>query len=302
VDTRTRRTRDVPDGCAGFNRREEQRDGPEGRWRRVGAEQHHDGGTRFDAPPADQQGPGAAALSRGQGDGVAGVQGSSRIGTMDVHRPALEGRQSRVLMVDRQATDEGDELEYPENFYTGNWEIFSDERRGGTLLIDASRSNNWDWRALAQALVHRFPALRIGIYSGTDGHGVLTVIADKGRIATVDSHPQLPGNEVDIPALRWLAAGSEPRVWLSDGNAIGGALSRVLPAAAIDRVTTLAVRFHIVRASQITAAIRLLDTKNAARGRDIFRPRQVGFLPELESRVARGIGAYNRPLNGQDVG
>ena len=52
---------------------------------------------------------------------------------------------------------------------------------------------------------------------------VLTVVAAEGKVAepSTNLHPGGGGNVIDVPALEWLGAQRGPRVWLSDGQAIG---------------------------------------------------------------------------------
>jgi len=98
-------------------------------------------------------------------------------------------------------------------------EVFSRTRKRGTpdaVLIDQSGSMHWDPTKLHE-LVKRIPVGVVATYSGGDGDGVLRVIAKDGRMVAPEFvAPYNGGNEIDGPALRWLAQQKGRRVWVSD--------------------------------------------------------------------------------------
>jgi hypothetical protein len=98
-------------------------------------------------------------------------------------------------------------------------EVFGRSRKRGVpdaVLLDQSRSMHWDPAKLLD-LVKRMPVGIVAGYAGSGGHGTLRILAKDGRMVAPD-HVVTPGygNEVDGPALRWLAKQPGRRIWVSD--------------------------------------------------------------------------------------
>lgn len=97
--------------------------------------------------------------------------------------------------------------------------------RGGTVLIDASGSMHLETAHLREILAAA-PAATVAMYSGEDTQGAVTIIAQRGRMASDAEIAKRReavgrGNIVDGPALAWLAEQQEPRVWICDGIVTG---------------------------------------------------------------------------------
>lgn len=143
--------------------------------------------------------------------------GHMTIETPQIDRPVL----SRVA-----CAPEGVHLRAPWRLTTDH-AVFRAMRapRHGAVLLDASGSMGLDPRAIA-ALARTVPAGVVAAYGGHgNGHtGVLRILARRGRIAgagTVYDFSEYWQNQIDGPALRWLAAQDTPRVWVSDGGVSG---------------------------------------------------------------------------------
>jgi hypothetical protein len=143
--------------------------------------------------------------------------------------------------------------------------IFSRQRHapGGTVLVDASGSMALSEKALA-AIVEAAPTGKVAIYCGRSTSGRITVVADRGRMATDKDIRRARvggGNVIDGPALRWLANQPKPRIWVSDGYVTGKhdtmAMNLIADAAGIVR------RGSITR---VDAADDAADMLRAARG------------------------------------
>jgi hypothetical protein len=143
--------------------------------------------------------------------------------------------------------------------------IFSRQRHapGGTVLVDASGSMALSAEQLA-AIVEAAPTGKVAIYCGRSTSGRITVVADRGRMATDKDMRRARvggGNVIDGPALRWLANQPKPRIWVSDGYVTGKndamAMNLIADAAGIVR------RGSITR---VDAADDAADMLRAARG------------------------------------
>lgn len=130
--------------------------------------------------------------------------------------------------------------------------------RRGTLLIDHSGSMALSAEQVKQ-MVARLPAGIIATYSGNgSGKGELRILARNGRMADekTGGYKRFGGaNEVDGPALQWLAAQPTPRVWISDGGVtgIGDSSNTRLQTEAFDIVA----RGRIIQLADIHAALKL---------------------------------------------
>jgi hypothetical protein len=88
--------------------------------------------------------------------------------------------------------------------------------RSGAVLIDQSGSMSWDSSKLEE-LVKQMPVGVVAGYCGQDGHGILRILAKDGRMVPSEMVPATyDGNEVDGPALKWLARQKGSKVWVSD--------------------------------------------------------------------------------------
>lgn len=94
--------------------------------------------------------------------------------------------------------------------------------RGGTVLVDTSSSMRFS-AADVDRIVRNAPmATIVAMYSGRDREGELRIIARDCRRAAVENlKPYGPGNQIDLPALEWLAHQPAPRVWFSDARVTG---------------------------------------------------------------------------------
>lgn len=92
---------------------------------------------------------------------------------------------------------------------------------GGTILCDASGSMSYSADDI-ERIIAEAPATLIAFYAGESMSGGIIVAAEGGRAA--DPEDVLSalysrwggGNEIDGPALRWLARQPGPRFWVSD--------------------------------------------------------------------------------------
>ena len=89
---------------------------------------------------------------------------------------------------------------------------------GGSILIDLSGSMSLSTEQVL-AIMAQWPGVLMATYSGDgDENNVLRIIASKGKRAKDEELAfTFGGNEVDGPALKWLAKQKAPRVWISDG-------------------------------------------------------------------------------------
>jgi hypothetical protein len=97
--------------------------------------------------------------------------------------------------------------------------------KGGTVLIDASGSMHIT-TADIRAILDAAPAATVAIYSGDETTGTVSIVAQRGRMATDAAIDQRRdevgrGNIIDGPALDWLAQQAEPRIWICDGLVTG---------------------------------------------------------------------------------
>jgi len=97
---------------------------------------------------------------------------------------------------------------------------FARKRRepAGSVLIDDSGSMGWEDKEIA-AIVQAAPGVAIGAYSGSRYEGELVIVAKDGKWQNTQ-RPKGGGNDVDGPALEWLAEQPEPRIWVTDGAVV----------------------------------------------------------------------------------
>jgi hypothetical protein len=130
--------------------------------------------------------------------------------------------------------------------------VFTRKKRqkGGTVLLDMSGSMSLSEEEV-RMLVEAAPAVTVAGYSGSGPVGELVILARNGRIAE-DLRPRYGGNEVDMPALQWLARQSRPLMWVSDGHAVPykGDYEEAMRACA-----NFAIRNRILRVPTVADAI-----------------------------------------------
>lgn len=99
--------------------------------------------------------------------------------------------------------------------------VFSSRKhkRQGTVLVDQSGSM-YITAAQIRQLIDYAPAVTVAGYWGHgNGTGMIRVLAAGGRMVDDDDlQPDGGMNEIDLPALAWLAAQRGPRVWVCDGH------------------------------------------------------------------------------------
>jgi hypothetical protein len=148
------------------------------------------------------------------GDAVAG---RAQWGRMTIDRPPLSIATVKATSVKTTPSLSGSKIQNYNRLATG--EIFGRRRKGTTpdaVLIDQSGSMHWDASKLAE-LVKAMPVGIVAGYAGESGRGVLRILAKDGRmVATGNVAHEYGGNEVDGPALRWLAQQPGRKVWVSD--------------------------------------------------------------------------------------
>ena len=118
---------------------------------------------------------------------------------------------------------EGTVVAYPWEFHTSR-RIFrqSVRSRGATVLIDASGSMDLSADAIESILSASPAAATVAMYSGHGDEGELRIVGRGNRHAdAAHLEPFGRGNVVDVPALRWLARQTGPRIWISDGAVTG---------------------------------------------------------------------------------
>lgn len=145
-------------------------------------------------------------------------------GVMEIKRPALTERMAERRLNRRIKPQEmGSSLMFPSRLDVDD-KIFGNMKRvsKGTVLIDVSGSMYMSAEDIRQ-MVHSTPGVTVACYSGNhDGTGHLTIVAAKGAMMKLTSSKHWPSaNEVDGPALKWLARQAEPRIWVCDGQVTG---------------------------------------------------------------------------------
>ena len=141
-------------------------------------------------------------------------------GEMEIHTPPCTINLSNKLRQGYVKTPK----EYgqtPNNLqrYCVDKKVFSKKTKvyGGTVLIDASGSMNFDGNDILE-IMNEVPAVTIAMYNGMGRHGNLRIIARNGRRVDddyIDYHSGR-GNVIDKPALEWLGRQEPKRLWVSD--------------------------------------------------------------------------------------
>lgn len=160
--------------------------------------------------------------------------GKPQWGTIDfVEPPRPERLPGKHLQKSRyRSTDMG---VVPRNIHRSiiDGNVFATRRRifGGSVLIDDSGSMSWLPEEI-EDVMKAAPAVVIAAYSGARANGELKILAkDKHRVAKGDIKTRYGGNDVDFPALQWLAQQTEPRIWVTDGGVHPGRGGDPLEAA-----------------------------------------------------------------------
>lgn len=161
----------------------------------------------------------------------------TRIGIILLHDHTKSLRKTSTRIARRDTpTDMGIRLRYPQRYLMDKaifgWRTLSQ----AALMIDGSGSMRWTNEALKE-LVSLMPAIWVGIYSGHEDipwllgkkknhevFGQVCVLAKDGRLAKYEGlcSGMNMGNEIDVPALRFLTRQPGPHFWLSDGQVCGG--------------------------------------------------------------------------------
>lgn len=99
-------------------------------------------------------------------------------------------------------------------------QVFATKRQepGGSVLIDDSGSMSWLPSEIMDIMIAA-PAVVIGAYSGRRERGELRVVAKNGkRVPNNQLETPYGGNDIDLPAILWLAEQPEPRIWVTDSG------------------------------------------------------------------------------------
>ncbi len=147
----------------------------------------------------------------------------------DIHKPALTINMNNKIRTGytNVAKDKG---VAPRNIhrYTVDKKIFARKQNiyGGTILIDASGSMNFDGQDILDVM-NEVPAVTIAMYNMTrwtgSNRGDIRIIARNGRRVNdeyLDYHCG-GGNYIDLPALQWLGRQAPRRLWVSDMKVVG---------------------------------------------------------------------------------
>jgi hypothetical protein len=158
------------------------------------------------------------------------------------------------------AVPEGVMMRFPQRYCT-DMSLFkrSQGHAWGSLLVDNSGSMSLPIEAL-HGFLRKVPAANIAVYSGRGCKGTLTIVALKGLCASDEKILNIKGqggNEIDGPALRWLAQQPKPRVWVSDGQVCaypnGMTKNLVTDAAKITKA------HRILRVPDLDTALKLVQ-------------------------------------------
>ena len=145
-------------------------------------------------------------------------------GQMQILTPPLTKKfpEHKLQKSRSNARPEGDIPRNMHRFMTDQ-QIFSSKRRvyGATLLVDDSGSMGFTHDQL-EKILELAPASTVATYSGKGYEGHLKIVAHNGKRVGASEELGTPfgGNEIDMPALDWLAHQPWPRVWISDGQVV----------------------------------------------------------------------------------
>jgi hypothetical protein len=136
--------------------------------------------------------------------------------------------------------------------------------RGGTVVIDASRSMSIDAYQI-DAILEEIPLGTIATYSGYHGYeGDLYVIAKNGSRAVDNLRPFGLMNLVDVPALEWMVKQDGPYYWVCDGIVSGAnerKTSETFGANVFARCIELVEQNDIVMVPTLDALVKTIHEK-----------------------------------------
>lgn len=152
-------------------------------------------------------------------------------GAAEIHDHCGRHVHHKVVRAPSKPTGRGYVPEYMEHYCEPGRPIYRTDHRGGTIVIDMSGSMSWNWEFLREQ-IQLMPNLSVLCYAGvrtgrTDINGRICVVARDGRydpLITLPEREHSGANNVDVEALLYGAKFKAPRVWLSDGCAVGGVL------------------------------------------------------------------------------
>ena len=202
-------------------------------------------------------------------------------GRVEFQYPPLPNRlPGYKLNAKPKASDEGAIPMYMHR-YAVDKAVFRATRREetGSVLVDVSGSMSMSYEEL-KAIIAAAPAGIVALYSGAGDHGYIRIIGHRGKWMHMDERSPyiqemivkwrkegrsenwiahnvqhfawrmgMPGgNQIDKPALEWLAEQPLPRIWVSDGQVVSTSHGysvrsvedciRVVKKARINRVNT----------------------------------------------------------------
>lgn len=173
-------------------------------------------------------------------------------GEMEIHTPPCSVNLSNKLRQGYVKTPK----EYgqtPDNLarYCVDKKVFSKKTKvyGGTVLIDASGSMNFDGDDILEVM-SEVPAVTIAMYNGRGRHGNLRIIARNGRRVNdeyLDEHSGM-GNVIDRPALEWLGRQEPKRLWVSDMCVVP---TNEISRQALDECLDIVRKYNITRLANI---------------------------------------------------
>tara|TARA_B100001939_G_scaffold187012_1_gene161115 strand:- start:3880 stop:5391 length:1512 start_codon:yes stop_codon:yes gene_type:complete len=173
-------------------------------------------------------------------------------GEMEIHTPPCTINLSNKLRQGYVKTPK----EYgqtPNNLqrYCVDKKVFSKKTKvyGGTVLIDASGSMNFDGNDILE-IMSEVPAVTIAMYNGMGRYGNLRIIARNGRRVDddyIDYHSGR-GNVIDKPALEWLGRQEPKRLWVSDMYVVP---TNETSRQALDECLDIVRKYNITRLANI---------------------------------------------------
>lgn len=183
-------------------------------------------------------------------------------GDMDIETPVLNKRmpvwKTQRL---RSPADEGTIPTYMHR-YAVDHKVFrrTTKQYGASVLIDDSGSMGWTAKQIDNILI-KIPGVIIGVYAGRGGAGILRIVAKDGKRVEDPQDLKIPmgGNQIDKPALEWLASQVEPRIWVSDGQVVS--VSHGYTREAVQDCLTVVIKNKINRAETATEAYEMLTGK-----------------------------------------
>lgn len=132
---------------------------------------------------------------------------------------------------------------------------------GVSILIDASGSMQYTIQDINQIL-EICPGSIIAMYSGKGSTGELRILANNGKRINQEIYlrPYGTGNDIDLPALKWLGQQIEPRIWISDGQVVAGK-SRTFGLGAVTECIAACKTHQINKVNNAKEALEILQGK-----------------------------------------